>query len=36
MNVKEIRYGGVEWIQLTSDSVQWRDLVNLVVDLRVE
>jgi hypothetical protein len=35
MNFKEIRYGGVEWIQLTPDSVQWRDLVNMVVDFRV-
>jgi hypothetical protein len=30
----EIGYVGVDWINLGQDKVQWRDLVNTVIDIR--
>jgi hypothetical protein len=35
MDFKEIGIGGANWIWLTQDRVQWRDLVNTVMNLRV-
>jgi hypothetical protein len=31
--IKEMGYEGVDWIQLTQTRVQWRDLVNTVMNL---
>jgi hypothetical protein len=31
----EIRWDGVDWIDLAQDSGQWRALVNTVMNLRV-
>jgi hypothetical protein len=33
--LKEIRYEGVNWIQLAQDRVQWWDLMNMVISLQV-
>jgi len=35
MNVWEIRWEGVEWMNLAQDRDQWRALVNKVMHLRV-
>jgi hypothetical protein len=35
MNLREIRRGGMDWIDLTQDRDQWRALVNAVLNLRV-
>jgi hypothetical protein len=35
MNLREIRWDGVDWIDLAQDRDQWRDLVNTVMNLRV-
>jgi hypothetical protein len=35
MHIEEIGWGGVDWIGLTQDRNRWRDLVNLVMNLRV-
>jgi hypothetical protein len=35
MDLAEVGWGGVDWIDLSQDRDQWRTLVNLVVDLRV-
>jgi hypothetical protein len=35
MNLKEIRWDGMDWIDLAEDRVQWRSLVNTVINLRV-
>jgi hypothetical protein len=35
MNLKEIGYEGVDWIQLTEDSVQSWALVNTIMNLWV-
>jgi hypothetical protein len=35
MNLREIGWGNVEWIQLAQDRERWRALVNMVVNLRV-
>jgi hypothetical protein len=35
MIVKEIRWEGVEWINLAEDRDQWLNLVNMVMPLRV-
>jgi hypothetical protein len=35
MDVREIGWDGVEWIDLAQDRDQWRDLVNTVMNLRV-
>jgi hypothetical protein len=33
--LREIRWGGMNWIHLAQDKDQWRNLVNTVMNLRV-
>jgi hypothetical protein len=35
MNVIEIEWGGMNWIDLTQDMDQWRVLVNTVMNFRL-
>jgi hypothetical protein len=35
MNLREIKLGGMDWINLAKDRDQWRALVNTVMSLRV-
>jgi hypothetical protein len=35
MDLREIGWGSVEWIQLAQDRDRWRALVNMVMNLRV-
>jgi hypothetical protein len=35
MDLKEIGWGSVDWIQLAQDWDRWRALVNTVMNLRV-
>jgi hypothetical protein len=35
MDLREIGWGGVDWIDLAPDRDQWRALVNMVINLRV-
>jgi hypothetical protein len=35
MNVREIRWEGLDWMNLAEDRDQWRALVNTVMKLRV-
>jgi hypothetical protein len=35
MDVKEPGWDGVDWIQMTQDRDQWRDLLNMEAILRV-
>jgi hypothetical protein len=35
MDVKEIGWDGIDWIELAQDWDQWRALVNKVMNLRV-
>jgi hypothetical protein len=35
MDLREIGWGSVDWIQLTQDRNRWRALVNTVMNLRV-
>jgi hypothetical protein len=35
INLREIGWGGVDWIHLAQDRDQWRVLVNTVMNLRV-
>jgi hypothetical protein len=35
MDVREIVWSGVDWIDLAQDRDQWRELVNTVMNLRV-
>jgi hypothetical protein len=35
MDLGEICWGSVDWIQLAQDRDRWRDLVNTVMNLRV-
>jgi hypothetical protein len=35
MDLRVIEWGGMDWIDLTQDKVQWRDLVNMVMNLQV-
>jgi hypothetical protein len=34
MDLREIVWSGMDWIDLVQDSDQWRDLVNTVINLR--
>jgi hypothetical protein len=36
MDIKEIGWEFVDWMHLTQDRVQWRALVNTVMNLRVQ
>jgi hypothetical protein len=35
MDLREIGWGGVNWIDIAQDRDQWRALVNTVLNLRV-
>jgi hypothetical protein len=35
MNLREIRWDGVDWIDVVQDRDQWRALVNTTLNLRV-
>jgi hypothetical protein len=35
IELREIRWGGMDWIDLAQDKGQWRALVNMVMDLLV-
>jgi hypothetical protein len=35
MDLIEIAWGSVEWMQLAQDRDRWRDLVDMVMNLRV-
>jgi hypothetical protein len=35
MDLKEIGWGGMDWIDIAQDRNQWRALVNTVMNLRV-
>jgi hypothetical protein len=35
MDIREIGWGGVDWIHLALDRAQWRILVDTVINLRV-
>jgi hypothetical protein len=35
MDVREIRWDGMDWIDVAQDSDQWRALVNTVTNFRV-
>jgi hypothetical protein len=35
MDLREIGWGGLDWIDMAKDRDQWRALVNTVLNLRV-
>jgi hypothetical protein len=35
MNLREVGWGVMDWIDLAQDKDQWRDLLNTVMNLRV-
>jgi hypothetical protein len=35
MDLREIGFGGVDWIRLSQDRDRWRDVVSAVMNLRV-
>jgi len=35
MEVRELEWKGVDWVRLAQDREQWRDEVNMVMNLRV-
>jgi hypothetical protein len=35
MDLREIGWGGMDWIDLAQERDQWRALVNMVMNLRV-
>jgi hypothetical protein len=36
MNIREIGWGGMDWIDLAQDRDQWRALVNTEMNIRVQ
>jgi hypothetical protein len=36
MDLREIEWDGMDWIDLAQDTDQWRALVNTVMNLRVQ
>jgi hypothetical protein len=36
MDLREIRWDGVDWIDMAQDRDQWRALANMVMNLRVQ
>jgi hypothetical protein len=34
MDLREIRWGGVDWIDLAQGTNQWRALVNMIMNLQ--
>jgi hypothetical protein len=36
MDVQEVGYGGMDWIELALDIYRWRAIVNVVMKLRVQ
>jgi hypothetical protein len=36
MDLQEVGYGGMDWIELARDTDRWRALVNAVMTLRVQ
>jgi hypothetical protein len=35
MDIREIRFGGMDWVDLTENRDQWQAVVNAVVNFRV-
>jgi hypothetical protein len=35
MDLREIRWGGMDWTDLAQDRDQWRDLVNTVMNFQI-
>jgi hypothetical protein len=35
MDLREIRWGGIDWINVVQDREQWRALVSTVMNIRV-
>jgi hypothetical protein len=35
MNLRDIKWDGIDWIDLVQDRDQWRDIVNMVMNLQV-
>jgi hypothetical protein len=35
MNLQEVGWGGMDWINLAEDKDKWRALVNAVMNVRV-